>query len=69
MHAAAVCTLLGINRTQLARWRREGVRSDGTYQLHGRGYRFDGELGKGAEIAAIHSGNIALRAIRSFSSV
>jgi hypothetical protein len=71
MHGAAVCTLLGIERAQLARRCREGVLSDGTYQPHGPGYRFDGELGKGAENAATNSGTITLRAMRhgSFSSV
>ena len=71
MHGAAVCTLLGIERAQLAGRCREGVLSDGTYQPHSRGHLFDGELGKGAENAATNSGTITLRAIRygSFSSV
>ncbi|MFM7361694.1 MAG: helix-turn-helix domain-containing protein [Cyanobium sp.] len=44
VHGAAVCSLLGIDRAQLARWRREGVIPAGTYQPHGRGYVFDGDV-------------------------
>lgn len=44
MHGAAVCSLLGIDRAQLARWRRDGVIPAGTYQPHGRGYVFDGDV-------------------------
>jgi hypothetical protein len=41
MHGAEVCSLLGIDRSQLARWRREGVIPAAACQPHGRGYVFD----------------------------
>jgi len=41
---AQVCNLLGIDRAQLARWRREGVIPAAGCQPHGRGYVFDGDL-------------------------
>ncbi len=44
VHGAAACSLLGIDRAQLARWRREGVIPAAGCQPHGRGYVFDGDV-------------------------
>jgi hypothetical protein len=44
MLGAEVCSLLGINRAKLSRWRREGVIPPAACQPHGRGFVFDGDL-------------------------